>query len=210
MVEAIGYNLSCFPLEAPLLDDATVILRPMVAQDEDALLAFFQGIPEEERYFMREDAASPGVVRRWATGLDYDLVLPLLAFVEGAIVGDVTLARDPSPARRHVGHLSVCVHPGYRGLGLGTIMMHHMMVLANERGMEALTFEAVADHEEHAIRSAIWLGFSQAARLRGAAKDAEGKKYDVIVMEALLGKWYDWWPLRVSAGQVHVRFPWVA
>lgn len=208
MVETETYNLAAFPLELTLLDDTLVVIRPMTPEDEEGLLAFFQALPEEERFFMKEDVASSLVVRRWVRELDYNRALPLLALVDGDVVAEATLMRSRAAARRHVGELCVQVHPDYRSLGLGTVLMHHLMVLANKVGLQVLTLEAVAGKEDEAIRSAQWLGFTPVARLQGVAKDAEGRRYDVVVVEALLGKWYEWWPFRVSISQVQVRFPW--
>ncbi|MBI2171595.1 MAG: GNAT family N-acetyltransferase [Chloroflexi bacterium] len=208
MVGIETYNLAAFPLELTLLDDTTVVIRPMTTEDEERLLAFIQALPEEERFFMKEDAASPLIVRQWVRELDYSRALPLLALVDGDVVAGATLVRSRGAARRHVGELCVQVHPDYRSLGLGTVLMHQLMVLANEAGLQVLTLEAVAGKEDEAIRTAQWLGFTQVAHLKGAAKDPEGRKYDVVVVEALLGKWYEWWPCRVSISQAQVRFPW--
>lgn len=208
MSTAIAYNLEPFPQEVTLLDDTLIVMRPMTPEDEKAVLAFFQALPDSERYFMKVDPSSAAVVHRWARELDYNRALPLLALVDGDVVADATLVRSRSAARRHVGELRVQVHPDYRGLGLGTVMMHQLMTLANEIGLEVLTFEAVVGREDEAIRSAQWLGFAQMACLHGGAKDAEGHRYDVVVMEALLGNWFKWWPFKPSGSQAHVRFPW--
>jgi len=202
------YDLSLFPLGVTLLEDTMVVIRPMTPEDEPALLAFFQALPDDVRYFMREDPASPQVLHQWFQSLDYGTSLPLLAFLEGQVVADATLERSTVPARRHVGELRVQVRPDVRHLGLGSVLMRQLMNLANQAGLEALTFEAVLGKEDEALHSAQWLGFDEVGRLLRAARDPQGQRYDVVVMEAMLGSWIDWWPVRVAVGQVQVRFPW--
>ncbi|MBI4339670.1 MAG: GNAT family N-acetyltransferase [Chloroflexi bacterium] len=197
-----------YPLEVPLLDDTSVLVRPMAPEDAPGLLAFFQALPEEGRYYLREDLSSQEVAPWWAEDLDYSRALPLLAFVGGTIVGNGTLLRSRAPARQHVGEARIAVHPDYRNVGLGTVLLYQLMVLANEAELEILTFEAVAGKQDQAIRSAQWLGFTQVAQLRGVAKNQESGRHDVIVMEACLGEWFKWWPFRIAVSRVQVRFPW--
>jgi hypothetical protein len=59
-------------------DNHQITIRPMVPGDEEALLDFFRTIPEEDRYYLKEDVIDPGVIQRWAKRLDYSRVLPLL------------------------------------------------------------------------------------------------------------------------------------
>ncbi len=202
------YDLSVFPLEVALLDDTSVVLRPMTPQDESALLAFFRALPEEERYFMKEDASNPAIVRRWVQEMDYGRALPLLALAGDAVVADTVLVRSRSLSRRRVGELRVQVHPDYRSYGLGTVMMRRLMTLARGAGVEALIFEAVQGKEDEAIRTAQWLGFAEVGRLARTAADPQDRRYDIIIMEALLGSWFEWWPFRVALSQVQVRLPW--
>lgn len=202
------YNLECYPQEVGLLDGTVVTLRPMKVGDEKALLDFFRALPADDVFYLKEDVTSEAVIHRWAADLDYDRALPLLAFVGERVVADATLLRSRSGARQHVGELRIIVHPWYRNLGLGTVMMHHLMSIANEAGLEVLSFEAVRGKHDEAIRSAQWLGFSHVAVLKGRAKEGKGRYHDVVVTEALLGKWFWWWPFRVAVSEVHVRFPW--
>ena len=67
-----------YPKEITLKDGSKLVLRPMVAEDEAALLAFFQGLSEGERLYLRDDVTDPEVVRGWAENVDYNRVLPVL------------------------------------------------------------------------------------------------------------------------------------
>jgi len=74
-----------------LRDGARVLLRPLVADDRQALLGLFIPVPPEERRFMRHNVNSPDVVNSWIDQLNYDKVFPLIALVGDRIVGVGTL-----------------------------------------------------------------------------------------------------------------------
>jgi hypothetical protein len=113
------YGLSAYPKENILSDGTKVVLRPMVSRDEESLLEFFLRVPEEDRYFLKEDVTSPAVIRRWVEFMDYERVLPLLAIVDGDIVADASLHRRRAMGRRHSGEIRIVVDPAYSWEGPG-------------------------------------------------------------------------------------------
>jgi RimJ/RimL family protein N-acetyltransferase len=188
------YRLSAYPKMITLHNGSMVTLKPMTADDGDALLDFFLRVPSEDRHYLKEDVTSPKVVQRWAAELDYDRALPLLAWHGDKVVADGTLHRTRALARSHVGEIRIVVAPAYRNLGLGTALMHELAVIANDHGLERLKLEAVAEREEAAIKAAEFVGFIRVGVLPGHAKDLDGHPRDVVVMEMALGKWFEWWP----------------
>ncbi|TMG08298.1 MAG: hypothetical protein E6I02_03605, partial [Chloroflexi bacterium] len=56
---------AAYPKTVALRDGAEVLVRRLAAGDEDALLAFFQAIPEAERFFLKDDVTSPDLIRGW-------------------------------------------------------------------------------------------------------------------------------------------------
>jgi hypothetical protein len=82
-------------------------IRPMVPEDQDALLDFFRSIPPEDRFSLKDNVTDPTIIARWAQTLDYSRVLPLLAFLDGTIVGDGTLHH------RHAGRASISEKSGW-------------------------------------------------------------------------------------------------
>ncbi|MBI4198082.1 MAG: GNAT family N-acetyltransferase [Chloroflexi bacterium] len=187
------YRLSAYPKEVTLRDGARVVLKPMSPQDGEALQRFFLRIPADERYYMKDDVASPQVIQRWARELDYDRALPILAWVDDTVVADGTLHRTRAGARRHVGELRILVAPEYRSLGLGSTMIQELANIANENGLERLTLQAIADKEIAAIKAAEAIGFGQVAVLTGHGKDLDGHPRDIIILEMPLGEWFNWW-----------------
>lgn len=187
------YRLSAYPKVIALRDGTKVTLKPMTQQDGEALQRFFLRIPADERHYLKDDVTAPEVIQRWAEEIDYDRALPLLAWVDGAVIADGTLHRTRAGARRHVGELRVMVAPEFRNLGLGSLMMQELASIANENGLERLVYQAVADKEIAAIRAGEAIGFVQVATLPGHGKDIDGHPRDIVIMEMPLGNWFNWW-----------------
>lgn len=187
------YKLEAFPQQVRLRNGATIELRPMVAGDRDKVMEFFLRVPEEERYFLKDDVTSPRVIEGWASHLDYDRALPLLAWRDGTVVGDAVLVRSRLGARSHIGELRVVVDPEYRNLGLGSILGRQLCEIAADAELEKVIIELVADREQEAIAAMERLGFLRSARLPEYFRDPSGQPHDLVVMVLPLGKWFEWW-----------------
>lgn len=187
------YKIEAFPKRVTLRDDSEIEVRPMTPEDKDKLLEFFLRIPGEDRYFLKDNITSPRVIEEWASHLDYDRALPLLAWRDGRIVGDAVLIRSRSGARSHMGELRVVVHPDCRSLGLGTALIRLLCDVASDAELEQVVIELAADRDREAISATERLGFLQRATIPEYFRDEEGRKHDLVVMVLPLGKWYEWW-----------------
>lgn len=187
------YKLEAFPRAVTLRDGSTVELRPMAAGDGQKVLDFFLQVPEEERYFLKDDVTSPKVIEGWASRLDYDRALPLLAWRDGKVVGDAVLVRSRVGARRHIGEIRVVVLPECRNQGLGSIMVRELCDIAADAELDKVVAELVADREQEAIMAMERLGFLRSAVLSEHFRDPQGRPHDLVVMVLPLGKWYEWW-----------------
>jgi|DewCreStandDraft_1066081.scaffolds.fasta_scaffold00872_18 GNAT superfamily N-acetyltransferase len=186
------YPITRYPRQAELRGGGVVQLRPMTPEDGDALLAFFRRIPEEDRFFLKDDVTSPTVIRAWAENLDYDRALPLLATVNGRIVGDAALIRHRGGPRRHLAEIRVVIDPDYRGRGLGVAMMRELVEIAYDAGLEMVVFELVPEAQDDAIKAAQFLGAFEAGRVTDLVKDMHGRPHDVVFLVLPLGKWWEW------------------
>lgn len=169
-------------------DHKNITMRPMVASDKDELLDFFRHIPQEDRFYLKEDVTSPRVIENWADNLDYSRVLPLLAIMDGKIVGDGTLHHRRAGARRHIGEVRLVVDPEYRNRGVGRGLLHKLIEIAQDKGIEKLMFEVVVGTEEAARHTARILGFVPVAVLPAHVKDYCGDAHDLMIMEFRLPK----------------------
>jgi L-amino acid N-acyltransferase YncA len=180
------YSIPGYPTIYLTEDSVQVTIRPMVPEDKDDLLDFFRRIPQADRFDLKEDVTDPKIMERWAQTLDYTRVLPLLAILDGKIVGDGTLHYRRAGSRQHIGEVRVVVDPAYRNRGIGKGLLHKLVELAGDKGLEKLMFEVIADTEAAAQRTAQMLGFIPVAMLPGQVCDADGNFHDLILMERRL------------------------
>lgn len=179
-------SIGSFPKILTLEDGRSVSIRPLRSSDEAALLAFFRTVPEEERYWLREDVSDPKVIHRWLTDLDYDRVLPLVAENDGVIVADGTLHRRGYGARHYLGELRLVVTPAYRSRGLGYALLAELTEIAQASGLDRLEAEIVSGAQTAAVEAIEQIGFSQVAVLPTYLRDPRGMRHDLIIFSYLL------------------------
>ncbi len=173
--------LTRYPKDYVLRDGTRLLFRPMVPGDVDALWDFFRLIPPEDRLYFREEIDRRDVVRRWADALDYDAVLPILAFDGGRIVGDATLHRQKSGWKRRLGFLRIQVAPDFRHRGLGTAMIRELRHIGEKMGLRYLVAEII-EEQQPAVRSFEKLGFEKVAVLPNYVCDADGRLHNLVVL----------------------------
>jgi len=174
-------DLNKYQKGVSLKDGTKILLRPMVAEDMDALHEFFKAVPKDELRYLREDVSSTSVVSGWADTLDYKRVLPILALKDDKIIGDATLHRREFGWKWHVGMVRVFVHQDFRRVGLGHQMVEEIVVLARELGLEKLIAE-LPDISTPAINAFRKTGFGRAAVIPNLVKDRENRPVDVVVV----------------------------
>ena len=165
-----------------------ITLRPMLPSDEEALLEFFCGLDDEDRFYLKDDVTSFIVINDWARNLNYSRTLPILAIVGGRIIGDATLHYERGGARCHIGDVRVAVDPQYRRRGLGRRLVSMLTEVARDDGLEKLMFEVVADTQETAKHIAQTLGFVPVAIVPDHVRDIWGKAHDLVIMELRLDR----------------------
>jgi L-amino acid N-acyltransferase YncA len=177
------YPIPGYPTVYLTEDHKEITIRPMLPTDQEALLDFFRRIPQEDRFYLKEDVTSPQVIAGWAGNLDYSRALPLLAIMDGKIVGDGTLHHRRAGSRRHIGEVRIVVDPQYRNRGVGRGLLHKLIDIAQDKAIEKLMFEVVIDTEEAARHTAQILGFVPVAVLPAHIKDYCGNAHDLMIME---------------------------
>lgn len=164
-----------------LKDGTRVTLRPMVKEDRDKMLDFFRRLDEKDKLFLRIDVRDQTVIDHWVNNIDYQKVFPLLAEVDGHIVGDATLHMRKVGWKRHLGNVRVVVAKDFQRQGLGTLLINELVELAGEFGLEKLIAE-IHLQSQAALKVFKNAGFTTKAVFEDLVKDPEGKNSDLVVM----------------------------
>lgn len=174
-------SLEKYPKTIRLRNKKDVILRPMTKGDGDALLQFFKELPEDDRLFLREDVTEPGVIKKWVENIDYDHILPILAFDGERCIGDATLHVERYGWWRHLGEIRLALARDFQRFGLGAAMAKEIYAAAQTRDIHKLMAE-VLDSQTGAIRALEHLGFVTEALLKNHATDLKGNKHNLLIM----------------------------
>ena len=154
------------------------MIRPFRSDDVDELHRFFIGLPADWRRFAWDRIENRGLVESWADNIDYDKVLPLLAFDGSRIVADASLHRREFGPLRLAGRIKWLIDPAFRGVGLGAMLVNLLMDAARNRGLQNLTCMLISDLEQDAIEILKPLGFEE-YRIPGYGTDPDGNPHDM-------------------------------
>jgi L-amino acid N-acyltransferase YncA len=105
----------------------------------------------------------------------------LLAVLDGQIIADATLHQQLGGWKRHIGRVSVLVHPKFRGRGLAKALISEVIDLARQVGLEKVEAEFIGE-QQAATRMFGLLGFQPLCRLPDYVKDMEAVTHDYILM----------------------------
>ena len=181
----IELELQQFPKNIKLKDGKKAVLRPLQADDEKEFHQLFQAIPERERMFIKHRVQDIKVIRDWCKKIDYGHNLPLLGVIGGSIVGVATLHQQLGGWKRHIGRVSVLVHPEFRGRGLATQLTTEIMEVARRAGLEKVEAEFIGE-QTGAIKMFALLGYRELLRLEDYVKDMQAIPHDYILMGVML------------------------
>ncbi len=168
-----------------LNDGKRILLRPLVKEDREALIALFEPLGPEDLKFMHSDVRSPDLVTSWVEHIDYKKTLPIVAVINDRIVGDATLAFRAGPGR-HIADLRIFLSKEYRRCGLGSAMLRALIDIARKVGMQQIIAEIVADRTK-VINAFKQIGFEQRAIFSDYFMMPDGETHDVVFMIATLG-----------------------
>ncbi len=178
---SLEFELQKYSKDIKLKDNTKCKLRPLRKDDEKEFHAFFQAVPEPERMFIKHRVTDPEVIREWCQKIDLGRNLPLLALMDGKIVGDATLHQQLGGWKRHIGRVSVLVLPEYRGRGLARALVTEIVGIARNLGLEKVEAEFIGE-QEAAIKMFALLGFSNLLRFEDYVKDMQAISHDYVLM----------------------------
>jgi GNAT superfamily N-acetyltransferase len=178
---ALDSILENYPRKVTLKSGLACVLRPLESRDETAFYQFFQAVPEQERMFIKNRVADPAVIQEWCQHIDLGRNFPLLAIADDRIIGAATLHQQLGGWKRHIGRVSVLVHPDYRSRGLARTMVLEILDVARSFGLEKAEAEFIGEQEQ-ALKIFGMIGFTTLVQLRDYVKDMRAISHDYILM----------------------------
>jgi aminoglycoside 6'-N-acetyltransferase len=162
-------------MDLPTLRGERVVLRPLVEDDLDAVLAIL---------------GEPAVARWWGPQAEKpdreELLGPEARFaivVDGVLAGWLACEENTDAMYRHVG-LDIFLTTPLHGQGLGREALRLAIAHYLERGHHRFTIDPAA-HNEPAIRTYAAVGFKPVGRLRDYELGADGTWHDGLLMDLL-------------------------
>jgi acetyltransferase len=150
--------------DIPLGDGRTLLLRPILPEDEPSLQAAFAKLTPEEvrlRFFIPMSTLSHVTAARF-TQIDYDREMALILAEPGIpgkmeIFGVVSIIADPDNERAEY---AIVVRHDMTGLGLGILLMRRIIDYASERGIGEIYGDVLRDNKTMRKLCHV-LGFSE-------------------------------------------------
>lgn len=158
-------------------------IRPARADDAATLVELGTAIGAEEGAWLLTSAGWRSVAeeRRYLRALKrYPDAAVYVAEDDGALVGRLSLARDPHPASHHVADLGLMVAASHRRQGVGRMLLEQAAAWAREAGVTKLELH-VFPWNEPAIRLYESFGFEREGVRRGHYR-RDGEYVDAILM----------------------------
>jgi RimJ/RimL family protein N-acetyltransferase len=174
-------KLEGFPRSVTLRDGTALTVRPTKRGDQEALLAFYREMPQEDRLFLKDDVTTASWADRFIRRIERNEALSFVAETDGRIVAEATLYRPQHGWSAHVGELRVAVARSHRRRGLATILAGMLVKVATDQGADKIVVEVV-ENQVPALRTFAKLGFQQEAVLRGHVRDIRGARRDLLIL----------------------------
>jgi RimJ/RimL family protein N-acetyltransferase len=117
------------------------VVRPAEPSDAAALVALARAVGSEpSSWLLTSDRwRSEGDERRFLRSVrGHPDAVVFVAEADGAVVGRLSLSRDPHPASRHVADLGLMVAAGHRRRGIGRALLQRAVEWARGAGVRKL------------------------------------------------------------------------
>lgn len=185
------------PQQALLRDGRPCIVRQATLGDAAALFALERAIVRARAGVIKYEDELPSELTAYADRMrprltgDDGMALILLAEMDGAVVGEASLERIGFRMLRHVGVVSIGVHPSCWGMGLGRALLERLLGWARTHrdpdGGRVLRVELYT-RADNARSIALYhsLGFTTEGVRRRFVRRDDGALIDDLVMGLLL------------------------
>ncbi len=173
--------IETFPVRDSLKNGVQVLIRPAEADDKSAFEEFLAAVPDDELAFARHRRTDGSRFHEWVEPLDFEWNLPILAFADGKLIGDLTLHQREGGWKRHIGLISLLTHPEFRNIGLVDVLIAQAIEIAKHAGLTRLEAEFNGDRAV-AIKALGLCGFVELARVPNYVQDLSAQYHDYVLM----------------------------
>ncbi len=180
------FNFAVYRKFITLNNGKRVLVRPLLAEDQKRLYDLFAEASDDDTRFLKDEVKKPETVERWIANLDYERVMPLVAYCDDRLVGDVALYRGTKTVR-HVGEIRIFLSADFRGVGLGSKMLQEIFEIGKKINLQFLKAEVILDHVK-VVKAFRRLGFDLRCTLDDYFLRRDGVTYDVALMMKRLNR----------------------
>jgi ribosomal protein S18 acetylase RimI-like enzyme len=168
-----------------LKDGTKALVRSMRRDDLERSLAFFRGLPKEDRDYLRVDVTKQEVGEARIRAMETGKVRRLVAIFGDRIVADGALELSGMGWKEHVAEIRLIVAPDFQRRGMGALMASELYGLAAAERVEEIMVRMM--RPQVAARGIFRkLGFREEAVLPDWVKDQAGRKQDLVLMRCNL------------------------
>lgn len=168
-----------------LKDDTDVLIRDLREDDIEQSLAFFQGLPPEDRIYLRNDVTRREVVQERILLMSTGRIKRLVAVAGDQIVADGSLETEDYSWKNHVAELRLIVARHYQRKAMGMLLARELYLLATRKRVEDIVAKVMRP-QIAALKILERLGFREEAVLTDYVKDTADQKQDLIIMRCKL------------------------
>ena len=144
-----------------------VFLRPELSDDTEMLWEMFSTLSKKSLEYLIHPFTRERI-EGWTSNINYSKHLPIRALVQedgkARIVGTASLSFHSEESTKHKAELGVTVHDNYQGQGLGTIIIKHLLEIAQEKRLKKI-YLRVGTSNRRAIYVYEKCGFTIEAKL---------------------------------------------
>jgi L-amino acid N-acyltransferase YncA len=164
-----------------LKDGSEVVIRPAGVGDLERAMAFFSGLPAEDRAYLKIDVCNRDVVRERLLAAERGQLQRLVAVVDDRIVANGVLESEGPGWKGHLVEMRLIVARSHRRKGLGMIMARELYLLANREHVREITAKLM--RPQTAARTMLKkFGFREDTMIPDYVQDQSGKAQDLLVM----------------------------
>ncbi|MBD3229498.1 MAG: GNAT family N-acetyltransferase [Candidatus Lokiarchaeota archaeon] len=161
------------------LDDLEIL--PLVEEDIPENLELLNLVIREGHFLAQREEISEREAREFFEyWVESGLAIYLVAKYNGKIIAHISCRGRTEDRLYHIANIGYLVHPDYRKLGIGSLLIERTINLAPNKDFEILVAE-VSDDNTRSIRLLKKFGFEKFGRLKNALKIDDNDNRDIIM-----------------------------